>query len=215
MDRARTIVETVSAGGVELELERPAAPEELLDEHRFADDEFLPYWAELWPSGLALADEVASRALEGRNVLELGCGLGLPSLVAAARGALVVATDWAPEALALLDGNARRNGVALETVALDWRRPEPLRGRRFELVLAADVLYEARNVTPLLDAVRALVAPGGEVLVADPGRTHAEALLEAARDVWPPVRTLSHPLLPRGGIYRCVFGAPPVRHGGR
>ncbi len=202
-DGARTIVERVSVGAVELVLERPTAPEELLDENRFADDEFLPYWAELWPSGLALAEEVASRALDGLDVLELGCGLGVPSLVAAARGAQVVATDWAPEALALLEQNAQRNRLSLETLRLDWRRPAILGGRRFDLVLAADVLYEARNAAPLHDAVTRLVAAGGEALVADPGRSHAGAFLTAARSTWTGVERVAHPLLPRGGIHRC------------
>ena len=80
-DRSRGVAPGASA----LELERPASPDELLDDERFADDEFLPYWAELWPSGVALAEHVARRAL-GRLVVELGCGLGVPSLVAAARG---------------------------------------------------------------------------------------------------------------------------------
>ena len=59
----------------------------------------MPYWAELWPSGLALADYVATLDLAGRRVLELGCGLALPSFAAALGGADVLATDWAPEAL--------------------------------------------------------------------------------------------------------------------
>jgi predicted nicotinamide N-methyase len=114
VDGARTIVERLSIGGVGLVLERPAAPEELLDEHRFADDEFLPYWAELWPSGLALAECVAALDLADVDVLELGCGLGLPSLVAAACGASVLATDWAPEAVELVRANARRNRLSIE-----------------------------------------------------------------------------------------------------
>jgi predicted nicotinamide N-methyase len=196
------IVERVPVGAVELELERPAAPEELLDEHRFADDEFLPYWAELWPSGLALAGEVASGALDGLDVLELGCGLGLPSLVAAAQGAQVVATDWAPEALALLDRNAKRNHLSLETLRMDWRRPMILGARRFDLVLAADVLYEARNVEPLLDILPGVLRPGAESLLADPGRVHAQRFLDGVRRRGAVVRTEPHRLLPRGGIHR-------------
>ena len=67
-------------------LARPASPEALLDEDAFAQDEFMPYWAELWPGGLALAEALPAD-LTGIRVVELGCGLGVPSLVAAARGA--------------------------------------------------------------------------------------------------------------------------------
>lgn len=206
VDGARTIVERLSVGGVELVLERPAAPEELLDEHRFADDEFLPYWAELWPSGLALAECVAALDLTDVDVLELGCGLGVPSLVAAARGAQVVATDWAPEALALLEQNAQRNRLSPETLRMDWRRPAILGGRRFDLVLAADVLYEARNVEPLLAVLPRVLRPDGDALVADPGRSHAGAFLTAARSTSTGVERVPHPLLPRGGIHRCRPG---------
>src|SRR5213082_821919 len=101
-----------------LELLRPESPEALLDEEAFANDEFLPYWAELWPAGLALAHALPED-LEGVRVVELGCGLGVPALVAAARGAEVTAVDWAAEAIALLRENAARNHVALDAVHAD------------------------------------------------------------------------------------------------
>ena len=90
-------------GEVELSLVRPSSPEALLDEEAFAHDEFLPYWAELWPAASALAAALPDD-LSGLRVVELGCGLGVPSLVAAHRGADVVATDWAADAIDLLRG---------------------------------------------------------------------------------------------------------------
>src|SRR5204863_1910177 len=97
--------------GLQLSILRPPSAEELIDEASFDEEEFLPYWAELWPSGLALARHVAGLELAGLTVLELGCGLGLPSLAAALRGADVLATDWAEDAIELLLRNAERNGV--------------------------------------------------------------------------------------------------------
>jgi predicted nicotinamide N-methyase len=152
---------------------RPREAESLISEEEFARDEFLPYWAELWPSALALADVVAHRDVRGLDVLELGCGLGLPSLVAARGGARVVATDWADDALELLRTNAARNGIDLETRKLDWREPGALGA--FDLVLAADVLYERRYVDVLAGLLPDL---GGEVLLADPGRPFLRAFLE-------------------------------------
>ena len=105
----------------------------------------MPYWAELWPSGLALARALPPR-LDGLRVVELGCGLGVPSLTAAARGADVTALDWARDAIALLDRNAARNHVELFGVAADWRA---FTGS-FDLVLGADLLYERRNVQALV-----------------------------------------------------------------
>ena len=78
--------ERIVIAGRELLIARPDDPESLIDEQRFEEDEFLPYWAELWPSGVALAGYVATLDLAGRRVLELGCGLALPSFAAALAG---------------------------------------------------------------------------------------------------------------------------------
>ncbi|HST16058.1 MAG TPA: methyltransferase domain-containing protein [Gaiellaceae bacterium] len=142
--------QVVQAGGVELTLLRPAVPEELIDEEAFDEDEFLPYWAELWPAATALAAALPE-TLAGVRVVELGCGLGVPSLVAAGRGAEVTALDWAEDAVSLLRQNAARNGLGLTVTVHDWR--EPL-AARFDLALAADVLYERRNVEPVLERLR-------------------------------------------------------------
>ncbi len=145
--RADEIEERIVLGEFSVVLRRPAAPDALIDERRFDEDEFMPYWAELWPSGVALARDVAELDLGGRTVLELGCGLALPSLAAVHAGAAdVLATDWSPEALALVSTNAAANGLSLRTGFLDWRAPpEGLGTERFDVVLAADVLYEARQ----------------------------------------------------------------------
>jgi predicted nicotinamide N-methyase len=174
--------ETVALRGDDLEIMRPRDAEALVDERAFAEeDEFLPYWAELWPAGVGLARALDGRALRGVPVLELGCGLGLPSIVAARAGGRVLATDWSSAALELLHDNAARNDVELETMRADWTRPDELLARGpFGLVLAADVLYERRNVTPLLDLLPQLVADGGEVLLADPGRAVADTFLVLA-----------------------------------
>ena len=106
-----------SPGGQRRRSLRPPSADELIDEAAFDEDEFLPYWAELWPSGVALARSSRRSTLRGRRVLELGCGLGLPSLAAALRGADVLATDWAEDAIELLRANAERNGIALRVGA--------------------------------------------------------------------------------------------------
>jgi predicted nicotinamide N-methyase len=161
-----------------LQIHRPASSEALIDDERFAqEDEFLPYWAELWPSAIALARRLAADAgLHGARVLELGCGLGLPALAAARAGADVVATDWAAEAVTATASNARANGVTLQAVTGDWRDPGPLLALGpFDLVVAADVLYEERNADPLLTLLHALKAP--RILLADPSRATAGAFL--------------------------------------
>ncbi|MDP9286389.1 MAG: methyltransferase [Actinomycetota bacterium] len=165
--------ETIRVGEVTLSLLRPAAPDTLLDEGAFQHDEFLPYWAELWPAAIALAGALPER-LDGVRVVELGCGLGVPSLVSASRGAVVTATDWAEDAIELLARNAARNELTLRAEMRDWRTPW---SERFDLVLAADVLYERRNVEPLLERLREL-AP--EALLGLAGRPYEAEFLRVA-----------------------------------
>jgi predicted nicotinamide N-methyase len=164
---------------VRLSILRPPSAEELIDEAAFDEEEFLPYWAELWPSGLALARHVATLELGGRRVLELGCGLGLPSLAAALQGAHVLATDWADAATDLLRRNAERNVLSLRVARVRWSEPEPLlRAAPWDLVLGADLLYEARNAEQLAKLLPQL---GGDVLLAEPGRPYAKDFLERFR----------------------------------
>ena len=179
------VEQIVLVRGRELSVLRPRTPERLIDEERFGDDEYIAYWAELWPSGLALARVLEGRSLHGARVLELGCGLAIPSIVAALNGGRVLATDWAPEAIRVATMNAARNGATLTAAIVDWRRPERLLAERpWQLVLAADVLYERRNVDALLELLPRLVDARSEVLVADPGRRFAATFLAAADDDW-------------------------------
>lgn len=173
-----SVEELHELGPLTVALLRPPDVERWLDEEAFARDEYLPYWAELWPAARALAAAVADRALAGARVLELGCGLGLPSVAAALGGATVLATDWSEDALRFVELNAARNGVDVETALLDWRAPaDELLRRRFDLVLASDVLYETRNAEVLLELLPRL---GAEALLADPGRPALPAFLEGA-----------------------------------
>ncbi|CAB4708260.1 unannotated protein [freshwater metagenome] len=166
----------MEVGAATFTILRPADPDELLDEVAFENNEFLPYWAQLWPSALELV-EALPLDLAGVSVIEVGCGLGIPSLVAASRGAEVVATDWAPEAIELLHENARRNDLVVDARQADWRT---FTGN-FDLAIAADVLYEERNVAPLL-ALLPRLAP--ITLLADPGRPHAKLFFAAAPEHW-------------------------------
>src|SRR4051794_24096214 len=175
MEALDLVPETVRVAGLELEVLRPRDSEALLDEHAFEHEEFLPYWAELWPSALALAEALGRADLAGRRVLELGCGLGVPSLVAARRGADVLATDWSPAAVEVLRDNARRAGVALTVRRWSWTDPLADLGDPWPLVVAADVLYERRNGPELLALLPRVLAPGGEIWIADPGRPAAAA----------------------------------------
>ena len=176
------VADRVHVGPYVLEIQRPATPDDLIDESRIATDEFMPYWAELWPAGIMVAEDVAGQDVRGLRVVELGCGLGIPSIVAALGGAQALGTDWAPAALALLRENGARNGVDVETLEVDWTQPAQLLERApFDLAVCSDVLYEPRNVEALLDLLPRL-AP--EVVLGEPGRQTAGAFFLGAERDW-------------------------------
>ncbi|CAN5627685.1 hypothetical protein BH23GEM6_BH23GEM6_03700 [soil metagenome] len=174
--RYRVEAQTFDHRGTRLDMILPAAPEELIDVSAFNEDERLPYWAELWPSAKSLSRYLIDNPPPG-PIIELGCGLALPSLVLLARGGEaggVLATDYYSDALEFARTNAARNDLPeLATRLLDWRDPA-LEGQTFATVLAADVLYERRNADSLSKLIPRIVRPGGSLLLADPGRAYRE-----------------------------------------
>jgi predicted nicotinamide N-methyase len=167
-------------GGVDVWQPREAA--ELPDDGPVEWAPVAPYWAVLWRSGVALARELDGLELGGRRVIELGCGLGLPSIAAARAGARMLATDVDPEALELLEHNAFENRVRIETAVADWAAPDEIVERGpFDLALVADVLYERQSVAALLSLLPRLAA---EAWIADPGRPAASAFIEQAKRRW-------------------------------
>ncbi len=161
---------------------QPAEAAEVPDDGPVEWAPLAPYWSVLWRSGVALAREIAGEWLDGLRVVELGCGLGMPSLVAARGGAEVLATDAEAEALELVERNARENGLTVATARIEWDAADDLVARGpFDIVLAADVLYERESVARLLSLLPRL---GHEVWLADPRRPAAAAFLDHVRRDW-------------------------------
>jgi predicted nicotinamide N-methyase len=182
MDVDDLICQTVPLEEGELHLLQTRDAAELPDDGRVEWAPLVPYWSVLWRSGLALGREVSRRCFAGLRIVELGCGMGVPSLAASRSGAAVLATDASSEAVELLECNASRNGLDVDTAQVDWASPARLLMRGpFDLVLAADVLYERASVSQLL-ALLPELAP--RVLLADPGRPAADAFLVEAQTRW-------------------------------
>jgi predicted nicotinamide N-methyase len=176
------VAQTIDLPGGELRLLQPEESAALPDAGPIEWAPIAPYWSVLWRSGVALARELDSLRLGGLRIVELGCGLAVPSLAAARGGAAAVATDACSEALPLVARNALANDVSIETVTVDWARPGHLLSRApFDLVLAADVLYDSSHADPLTTLLPRL-AP--EALLADPGRAAAGEFLERAKRLW-------------------------------
>lgn len=157
------------------------------DEERFLRGEpqqRVPYGIVLWPAAIALAHDLAARALAGKRVLELGAGTGLPGIVAASLGARVLQTDRQELVLHLSRMNAQRNGVTTIAHTLaDWTAWRD--NDRYDLIIGSDILY-AKELHPHLRQIfETNLAPGGRVLIADPYRATSLALLEELeRDGW-------------------------------
>lgn len=127
-------------------------------------------FGQVWPAGQLLAQAMHGFDIAGKRILELGCGIGLASLVLQRRGAQVTASDVHPLAEPFLTYNAALN--ALDAVAyrqLRWDVPLPTLGR-FDLIIASDVLYEASQVALLAGVIERHANDTAEVLVTDPGR---------------------------------------------
>jgi predicted nicotinamide N-methyase len=184
------VQETVAIPGTDrsVVIVRPADIDALLDHVVDDPEQNLPYWAELWPSGIALAAAIARSpgSVRGKRVLELGSGVGITAALAIEAGADLIAIDYAPESLLLTRLTClRHTGQEPETRQLNWRAPLPaslaIPADGFPVVLAADVLYERRDIAPLLDLVERIVAPDGILWLAEPGRPPAAEFLELAR----------------------------------
>lgn len=223
LDRRFVLVEQVVAlPNGPVRLEKPRSADDLISEADFAEDERLPYWADLWPSAIVLAEYLerhpvaasgatatgddagpGAAAVPGASpagahiahmadmadmahlarprALELGCGLGLVTIAAGRAGYEVLATDYYEDATRFAARNTLRNtGREPATRLVDWRHfPADL--GTFDLVLAADVLYERPYAALVADAIRRSLAPGGRALVADQGRLALGTFLEEAQ----------------------------------
>lgn len=132
-------------------------------------------WAlfgQVWPSGRLLAQAMHRFEIGDKRILELGCGIGLASLVLQRRGADVIASDMHPLADAFLAYNAALNALpAMHYHRLHWNVPQPALGH-FELIIASDVLYERDQPLLLAGVIERHASPAAEVMVTDPGRGH-------------------------------------------
>ena len=151
-------------------LSHPRDYDDLISEADFVRDDRLPYWADLWPSAIALARVLPSMAKPGARTLEIGCGLGLVTIAALQAGLEVLASDYYEDALLFTRRNALvAAGREPRTRIIDWRA-WPNDVGRFDLILASDLLYEQSYASLIAAAIARALAPGGRALIADPGR---------------------------------------------
>ena len=180
--RFRTSVDDATIGDRTFSILKPANADDLIREADFVMDERLPYWADVWPSSIVLAEKLLSLDGQGKTALELGCGVGLSTLAATSAGFDVLATDYYEDALDVTRANVFRNlGLLARTRLVDWRHP-PANLGSFDLVFASDVLYEKEYAALLPVLLAGLIETEGIALVADPGRVATPIFLEACEE---------------------------------
>jgi predicted nicotinamide N-methyase len=180
--RFRTSIEDATVDDRTFSILKPANSDDLIREEDFVKDERLPYWADVWPSSIVLAEKLLELDGTGKVALELGCGVGLSTLAAMSSGYDVLATDYYEDALDVTRANVFRNlGRQARTRLVDWRHLPGNLGQ-FDLVFASDVLYEKEYAALLPVLLDGLLAPKGIALVADPGRVAAPIFVEACAE---------------------------------
>lgn len=155
-----------------------------LDVDEFNKDERLPYWAEIWPSSIALSEYLCSKDIYGKSVLELGCGVGVVGIVAALEGAKVLMTDYEEDALKFTRMNIEKNltqamlDSLVEVMYLDWRTLALT--EIFNFIIGSDLIYEQRNHEPILNLIKRYLREDGEAILTDPHRSTLEKFLKSA-----------------------------------
>jgi len=164
-------------------------------DHDDVKDERIPYWADLWPSAIALSEHIkkSNVIVPGITVHEMGCGLGLPGIVSGMLGAEVLFTDYLDEALEFAKQNWELNCKSTARFGkMDWRNPDPI--YKSDLLLASDVAYERRSFEHLPSAFKTLVNPGGKIIVSEPNRLYAQDFFESLNYNGFNVRKLIYPV---------------------
>ena len=183
LDRFEVTTTEVDIGNDRFSIVHPRNAEALIDEAAFNRDERLPYWADVWPSSIALARAVRAMNGDGFSLLELGCGVGLVASAALRAGFDVTASDYYDDSLAFTRLNVSQNTSREVTVMhLDWRQlPNAIPA--FNVVVGADVLYERAYGPVVARTIATTLAEKGRAYIADPGRVGAPEFFTALHDV--------------------------------
>lgn len=163
----------------------PAVPDAFLEDPEvhaaFDRDEYMPYWAFLWPAALKMVTTILKTDWQaGTEVLEIGAGIGIVGLAGLARGLSVTISDYEPKAVQLALFNARKNGFeGGQGLVLDWRTPPQ---RKYQQIWGCELLYEDRHHEPLLNLTQQMLAADGVAWFVDGGRMRAERFCQLVPD---------------------------------
>ena len=135
------------------------------------EDRHIPLFSYFWPSARILCQTLLKEKLANRTLLEVGCGLGVPSMIACQMGASCTAIDYSPETWALFKRNILRNNIQnIDFIELDWNVYQGDGIGSFDYVVASDIIYSAHPLEKLTSFLMAQVKKTGKILISDPNR---------------------------------------------
>jgi predicted nicotinamide N-methyase len=156
------------------------------DQDQSLAEEHCPYFGVMWEAGIGLSQSLTREMCEGKKILEIGCGLALPSFVASKFGGEVIATDFHADVPIFLEMNQKKNEVHFDYRVMNWRseieRTKNTLGL-FDLVLGSDILYESQHSLEVARALIAFLNPGGKIILADPGRAYIQKFVSTMKEL--------------------------------
>ena len=156
------------------------------DQDQSLAEEHCPYFGVMWEAGIGLSQYLTEDMCSGKKILEIGCGLALPSFVATRFGGDVIATDFHADVPIFLDINKKNNDIDFNYQVMNWRseieRTKNTLGT-FDLVLGSDILYESQHSLEVAKALIAFLNPGGKIILADPGRAYIQKFITTMKEL--------------------------------
>ena len=149
------------------------------------NEEYCPYFGVLWEAGIGLSQFLAGHDLKNKKILEIGCGLALPSFLVTKMGGEIIATDFHADVPLFLELNQKNNSITFPYREMNWR-DEIERTRTdlglFDLVIGSDILYESQHPMQVAKALIAFLKPGGKIILSDPGRAYIQKFISSMNE---------------------------------
>ena len=129
-----------------------------------------PLFGNVWPTSIVMALRVSELELDGKRVLEIGCGIGLCSIVLHRKGVDITASDYHPQTQDFLNRNIVGNGLSpIKYQAGNWETENPQLGK-FDVVIGSDILYQPAHAQQVSRFIDLHSNDGAQVMIGDPGR---------------------------------------------
>jgi predicted nicotinamide N-methyase len=154
------------------------------DQDNSLAEQYCPYFGALWEAGIGLSQFLSQYDINQKKVLEIGCGLALPSFIVTRKGGDVTATDFHADVPLFLELNQKQNNVFFPYKVMNWR-DEVERTKNdlgtFDLVIGSDILYESQHPNEVAAALISFLKPNGKIILADPGRAYIQQFVTAMK----------------------------------